>query len=476
MKNRSFLFTRPKACIVIFSSLIFVLLLASCTARNSVAQNRGEINLDEAISEVAGKLVEKGNLVNAQVMISPHDFYDLQSRLSLPLANLLREKMVAHMNQRGVRVLLPGVDEDRYMILRGTWQKTGNDLSLNMMVMKLGTAGPEAAAADSVTLPLSAVDPKLLVPDRGSWARYLVLNLENNSRDQDRRTLHLRNFKIRRRSGSFIDTDGYFSGWLRTALAESRMFRTLDQQKEIQALQVATIRTRGTRGVRPEAVSLTADLLMAESELKGFAWLHPTEVEIRVQVNDRKGIQLCAASAAIPSDLFPGYVINPPPPPLPPAPTAVTENFGYISANGLSVDLTTTRGEGNPFYHKGEKIRFIIRLNRSAYVYLFDLDAAGKATLLYPVDANGRLVPPQLLAPGNPLVLPEDGSSYELVVSEPFGKDIILAVATESSLTFPPDLSGDWSRSGIIVNRLRQQGLATNRGYAEAQVEIVTGP
>jgi len=394
--------------------------------------------------------------------------------LSLPLATLLREKMVAAMKKRGVRVLLPGVDEDRYMILQGTWQRQKDKLSLNMKVMKLGAAGPEAVAAESVSMDLSEIDPQDLIPDRESWARYLVRRLELKSRDQDRRTVHIKNFNVSGKTGTTADIGGYLSDWLRTALAESRLFSPLDQQTEIKKLPLDTIRTRGTRAIRPEAVSLTADLLKADAELTGSVWLHKEKVEVHVRVSQLLGKnveQVSASRADIPSTLFPEELIKPKPqspkPHIPPPP------------RGLTLDLTTDRGERQPYYHLNDKIRFILRLNRIAYVYLFDLDAQGQATLLYPVDPNtGYLlkgVMPQV-KPGEPLVLPADGASYELVVREPFGRDTVWAVASDASLDFPEDLAGDWSGSNILIDRIRKQGLFGKNGYAEAQVEIVTGP
>ena len=469
---------------VIIIYIVFILMISGCKPRPSVAQTWSGLDLDKAISKIANSLVKQGTLEGQPVLISPHDFYDVRSGLSLPLSTLLREKMVAAMKKCGVWVLLPGVDEDRYMILQGTWQKQKENLSLNMKVMKLGAAGPEAVAAESVPVNLSEIDPKDLIPDRESWARYLVRTMELKSRDQDRRTVYISNFDVSGKTGTDTGLGGYLSDWLRTALAESRLFSPLDQQTEIKKLPLDTIRTRGTRAIRPDAVSLTADLLNAKAELTGAVWLHKEKVEVHVRVSDLQGKkveQVSAARADIPSTLFPEELIKPKPQSpkphiLPPPPP---EHGDKISKGGLTLDLTTDRGERKPYYHLNDKIRFILRLNRIAYVYLFDLDAQGRATLLYPVDPNtGYLVKgvmPQV-KPGEPLVLPADGASYELVVNKPFGTETVWAVASEASLDFPKDLAGDWSQSNIITGRIRTQGLSGKDGYAETQVEVVTGP
>ena len=78
--------------------------------------------------------------------------------------------------------------------------------------------------------------------------------------------------------------------------------------------------------------------------------------------------------------------------------------------------------------------------------------------------------------PSVPIILPEDGCSYDLVVTEPYGTDRIWVVAAESHLDFPGNLGGDWSKASVLVSRLRIRGISGQGGYAEAQVEVVTGP
>ncbi|MBC8466587.1 MAG: DUF4384 domain-containing protein [Deltaproteobacteria bacterium] len=445
----------------------------------------GDLDLDEAVARLTETLVEQGKLKGQPVLISPHNLYDAKTGLSLPLATQLRGKLITEMKKQGVRALLPGADEEKFMILQGTWQKQGEDLAIDLKVMKLGAYGPEAVASASEKVPLQKIDTDALTPDRESWARYLVRKLEQNTSDRDSRKVHMRDFKVKSRKCS-SDLGPYLTGWLRPALAKGRMFVPLDQQRALKGLSANTLRTRGTRAIRPNlpgkgtGTSLTADLLKADGEIKGVAWLHEKKVEVQVRVVGRQGQQITAASADIPSGLFPGDLLKPDPSTPGAGPPVPETGIDGISKGGLKVELTTTRGEGRPLYRKGEHIRFLIRLNRSAWVYLFDLDPKGTATLLYPVDENGRLdrsgkcgsLPP----PGTPLVLPEDGCSYDLVVTEPYGRDRVWAVAAEFPIEFPAELKGDWAKSDFLVKRLRNQGLSKKGAYAEAEVEVVTAP
>jgi len=199
-------------------------------------------------------------------------------------------------------------------------------------------------------------------------------------------------------------------------------------------------------------------------------------------VSTQKGQQvITAASADVPSILFPPELLAPPPAQdSSPKASGRTENRQGISKEGLVLDLTTTRGQGKAVYQEGERIQFLLRINRPARVYLFDLDPHGNAALLYPVDENGLLARGARCGampnPGTPLIIPEDGCSYDLMVTEPYGRDTVWAVASESPLKIPADLDGDWKKADTLVKRLRDQGLFGKGGYAESQVEVVTGP
>ena len=475
----------PKTTLSVILPVLFALFCCAPSTTFAKGDLASPKNLDDTAARLAEKLVQQGNLKGRPVLISANDLYESRSRLSLPLAILLRGKLITEMKQRGCRVLLPGADAENAMILQGTWQKQGENLRIDLKVMKLGPSGPEAAASASESVPLKMIDRESLTPDRESWARYLVRKLETNAMNPARRTLHMGDFQVKgKRCSDELGT--YLAGWIRPALAESRMFLPLDQQKALKGVSVASLRTRGTRAFRPvaakphETTSLTADLLKADGEMKGSAWLHEKKVEVRIRVNDRQGQQFTAASADVPSKLFPQYLLEAPAKDNNHQGGTSPPTAGAISKDGLKVELTTTRGEARPFYRNGEHIKFVIRLNRSAFIYLFDLDPKGNAILLYPVGDNGQLARGgqcgAMPKPNVPIILPEDGCSYDLVVTEPYGTDRVWVVAAESHLDFPGNLAGDWSKASELVNRLRTRGLSGQGGYAEAQVEVVTGP
>ncbi len=441
-----------------------------------------DLDLNGAVKKLCQTLADQVNLRRDPVLISTNDFFDAHNGLSLPLAIQLRGKFITEMKRRGARVLLPGCDEDQYLILQGTWQREGEFLTLDMKIMKIVSAGPEAVAAASSKILLEKIDKTALIADLDSWGRYLVRKLEGKVRDRKHQSVYLRKFRPKGELLSQPDLALYLNDWIRPALAESNLFRTLDPQQALKNLKVEQLRTRGlrqNRGIRPDLKSennLTADLLHADTELWGSAWRNRDKLEIRASILDACGHQVSAATVAVPDALFPNYLVKTNAPRKIEA-EAIAMPAGHISKGGLKVEISTNRGDDLPRYRQGEQIRFLIRINRDAWIYIFYLNPDASALLLYPLDhknqpdANSRRLQANRL-----LVLPDDGCPYDLKVSEPFGRDQVMVLASEKRILLPEPESPDWQKANELLDSLRIQALRENSGYAEAKIELLTNP
>ncbi|RLB66706.1 MAG: hypothetical protein DRH03_11895 [Deltaproteobacteria bacterium] len=463
------------------SILIFSLFLAPPPVSAGFWGNDSqEITLDNVVSRLCENLADQVNLRREPVLISSNDFFDAHSGLSLPLATQLRGKFITEMKKQGARVLLPGCDEDQYLILQGTWQKEGEFLALDIKIMKLVAAGPEAVAAASRKISLKKIDDQALVADLDSWGRYLVRKLEGKVRDRKQHSVYLRKFRPKGELLSQPDLALYLDDWIRPAFAESNLFRILDPQHELKYLNVEQLRTRGlrqNRGIKPELKNendLTADLLRSDTELWGSAWHNRDKLEIRASILDASGRQVTAATVAIPDTLFPNYLIKTNAPKKIEA-ESISMPEGHISKGGLKVEISTNRGDNLPQYRQGEQIRFLVRINRNAWIYIFYLNPDNSTTLLYPLDnQNQPDTGSQQLKANRLLILPDDGCPYDLKVSEPFGKDKVMAIASEKRLPLPNLESQLWQQANKLFDNLRNQMLRKNCGYAETKIELIT--
>jgi hypothetical protein len=88
-------------------------------------------------------------------------------------------------------------------------------------------------------------------------------------------------------------------------------------------------------------------------------------------------------------------------------------------------------GLGNATYFFGDKIQIYTRVNQSAYVYLFNINADGQIDLILPNAFN----PNNYLRAGETRVFPENGARYEFTISGPAGVDQVLAVASRQPLS-----------------------------------------
>jgi hypothetical protein len=108
--------------------------------------------------------------------------------------------------------------------------------------------------------------------------------------------------------------------------------------------------------------------------------------------------------------------------------------FGALAQNaplGIVVqpsDLTVTVATEKSAYLVGEKVRITGTLNQSAYLYLIDVDAAGKVSLAFP----NAFSPANLMQAG-PFILP-DKAIYNFTVVLPSGIEYLYAIASTQPL------------------------------------------
>jgi hypothetical protein len=435
---------------------------------------------DSVIDELVVKLVTQKELEDQPVLVISHGFYDADTGLSLRLAGMLRDRVITALRAQNVRVFLDGTDRNAAWSLQVTWRRMGDNLLLDFKLVALLSHGPEAVASASGQAPLSTIDVAWLEADRQSWGRYLLRKLEGSAKFLDPKSLHVQNVRTKGSCSASTDLARYLTGWLKEALAESVLFKVVDPKRALMNMPVDEIRTRGIKlpatAVEPAPQDLTGDLLQADAELRGSAWVRPEELEIRAQICDRTGGQLTCASVDVPRHLFPEYIFKEPEG----APKPAEERFDEcISRRNLTLELTTNAG-ALPEYLEGERAKFVVRANRDAYVYLFDINPDGGVVALYPVDEEGSLSqkPPcgRLHSAGVPVIIPQDGCSYDLKAAAPFGTDRIWALASETPLAIPSSLEGDWAKGDPFIRKVRELSAQTGTGYAEAFLDVVTRP
>ena len=139
---------------------------------------------------------------------------------------------------------------------------------------------------------------------------------------------------------------------------------------------------------------------------------------------------------------------------------------------GLRAD--TDPGSRGNTYVQCESFVFEVRLQKPAYVMLLDLDSQGNLTVLYPAGPMERRVVPSGVATAIPGADPKD----HIVVTPPFGTDLVTVMAFEKQPAFFVELTGaqrfatDGNRADALA-----KGLANATGAISVrQITVNTYP
>jgi Domain of unknown function (DUF4384) len=139
---------------------------------------------------------------------------------------------------------------------------------------------------------------------------------------------------------------------------------------------------------------------------------------------------------------------------------------------GLRAD-TDPGSRGNTFV-QCESFVFEVRLQKPAFVMLLDLDSQGYLTVLYPAGPLERRLVPSGVATAIPGADPKD----HIVVTPPFGTDLVTVMAFEKQPAFFVDLTGA-QRFAADANRAEAlaKGLANAAGAMSVrQITVNTYP
>jgi hypothetical protein len=139
---------------------------------------------------------------------------------------------------------------------------------------------------------------------------------------------------------------------------------------------------------------------------------------------------------------------------------------------GLRAD--TDPGSRGNTYVQCESFVFEVRLKKPAFVMLLDLDSQGDLTVLYPAGPLERRVLPAGVATAIPGADPKD----HIVVTPPFGTDLVTVMAFEQQPAFFVDLTGAqrFATQGSRADAL-SKGLANAAGAISVrQITVNTYP
>ena len=115
----------------------------------------------------------------------------------------------------------------------------------------------------------------------------------------------------------------------------------------------------------------------------------------------------------------------------------------------LQVRLWTDKGTSDPSYRVGESVQLYFEVSENAYVTIFDINAAGKVTKLFPNSHQ-----PDNYSRKNRVYRVPD--KYDIIAAPPIGEETLLIVATRNKPIDYPELLRE---NGVdrLLSRLRRR-------------------
>lgn len=118
------------------------------------------------------------------------------------------------------------------------------------------------------------------------------------------------------------------------------------------------------------------------------------------------------------------------------------ENNHPGSLQPLQLEITTHLGDGQSF-RKGDPIRFMISLDKDAYVTLFYQDASDEITQILPNQHQAS----SFFKAGLFIPFPDQNMNFDFTAQPPFGKDRVWAFASDVPIT---TLKGQALANGLM--------------------------
>ncbi|MEN3379693.1 MAG: hypothetical protein V7604_5048 [Hyphomicrobiales bacterium] len=117
---------------------------------------------------------------------------------------------------------------------------------------------------------------------------------------------------------------------------------------------------------------------------------------------------------------------------------SVQQVQAYQAGGGAStMKLEAAFDHPNGTYADGERVRLLVRNSEDAYVTIVTVGPTGKSVQLFPNDSQ----PQNLVKANTPLQIPAPGSNAQIVVSAPFGTELIKVVASSAPKGLVPNSS-----------------------------------
>jgi len=233
---------------------------------------------------------------------------------------------------------------------------------------------------------------------------------------------------------TFADTpfcgslSAYLEQTLAGQLASFGQVKILDKTMARDAIQAANL--DGDMG----------DALKSQAAVRGVLFDLGEEVKLTLRVTSATGEELATASAALPAPLVRKAGLKLVPDNYQEARKTLELLDAQVQASKLQVRLEMDRGDGG-IYRRGDRVHLFLKSNLDCYVKVLYHQVDGTKVLIFP----NRFHPDARIQKGHMYQIPPDDNSFDLIVQEPFGAEMVKLIASTEPIEIQarePDANG----------------------------------
>jgi len=220
-----------------------------------------------------------------------------------------------------------------------------------------------------------------------------------------------------------------------------------------------------------------ADLLRSQAVVRGTLFDLGEDVQLNLRVTSAGGEELAATTQTIPAAVIRKAQLKLVPDNFKEAQQALALDEAKIQSSNLTVKVALDRGEGG-IYRQGEKLTLLLKANLDCYAKVIYQQVDGTKVLIFP----NKYHPDSRVDRDRLYRIPPDDHSFDLVVQEPFGVEMVQVLAS----TEPIDVQGREDGHGLSVVEEdlaallgRTRGISLRKAeaqYAEATAVVNTMP
>ena len=501
---------------LLMSFVILAVTACDCGAFMGSFNNHMKDNMDDALEDIVNQLLKNDVLNGKELLFKPYNFYDQDKLWTLGLSTDICNKLEKKMVDRKICCIFKRNESSATPYVVGTWKETNGNGGKNIQLTVKVRADMRDIAMAVTEFPNDAVTEADVTPRLQSYLHQLVRDLENHvvTKFPEVSMFHplevnLEKFNIGLTLLSLDEMTQFLEREFKSAVSDCNYIRVKPTDHNFGRDESKTSGVYLEQRTRMIKTDL-ADTELIVPDKEGFAntlygricpsneyvWL---QLEIMAKNTEGKIIDVATSSDAhpeskIPVDVFPethkAALLNIQKKHITVKKIQETHKWGGFSKNNLMLDITTPNGDLLPEFSKsrGDIITFVLTPSKPSYVYLFCLNEETKTSaLLYPGKKFGKsFLHTDLESCGygfhniyikGSLIIPDNTNncSRRLIVYDT-GEDTIFAVASEKRLTGLPKSfeEGEWANSDYLKENIRRLGLATGKGYAEAQLKVIS--